>query len=133
MEWGEMNLAPHMQPRINECNACQAGQEGAVCMRDSSEDGECPVLDKGVKLFPENELVVSLFNECQGSGVQIEGKDKHYIYIKPTEVESLLRMRNVPFEEWNDMMTGIFTLQDISNHLRLRKKKKKKVKSSRRR
>ena len=131
MKWGEMYLAPHMQPRITECNACQSDQEGIICMRDSSEDGLCPVLDKGVKLFPENELTVSLFNEVQGSGIQIEGKDKNYIYIRPTEVEALLRIRRVPIEEWGSVMTGIFSLQDMSNHLRLRKKKVKK-KSSRR-
>ena len=134
MEWGEVNLAPHWQSRIRDCNACQSGQEGVICMRDTSSDGECPVFDKGVKLFPENELVINLFNEVQGSAVQVEGKDKTFIYIKPTEVEALLKIRGIPIEDWDQIMFGIFSVQDMSNYLRPKKKKKSKsVRSKRRR
>lgn len=101
-------------------------------MRDTSPDGKCPVFDKGVVIFPENQLVVNVFKEAQGSGVQIDAKDKNYIYIKPTEVESLLRIRQIDPDEWGDVMNGVFVLQNISNNLRPKKKKPKKVSRRRR-
>jgi hypothetical protein len=95
-------------------------------MRDDEDDGLCPVADKAPALFPQNELTVTIFNRSQGSSQQIEAEKKTVIYIRPTEVETLMRVYEVPTEDRARIMDGVFLLEGIANQIRPNRKKKKK-------
>lgn len=85
----------------------------------------CPVIVAQKKLFPENKKIVDVYYQAQGSSSQVDGKDKTYSYLKPTEIESLMRIHNIPKAECDEVLTRLFILQDIANDRRLRRKKPK--------
>ena len=76
-------------------------------------------------ILPANKQIVNIYNDVLGSAEHVEGKDKTHLYLKPTEIESLLRMRRIPTIEWAEMLTRLFSLQDLANHFRLSRKKAK--------
>ena len=123
-------MAPGSQARLNYCLECQAGNPDVRCMRENEADGLCPIADKAPELEEDNEVVLHLFNQAQGSANQIEGEKKNYVFLKPTEVESLMRINGIDQAEWDDILIRLFVLQDVANEMRpLRPKPKTPVRS----
>ncbi len=85
-------------------------------------NGECPVLDLSPVLARSNRVVAAIWEQAQRSANQVTGKDKVYIYCRPADVEALLRVYQVPPEEWAICMRKVTDLDDVANGLRLIRK-----------
>ena len=90
---------------------------------DEGANGLCPIADNSPGLCPENTIVVSIFNVAQPSAEQVEAEDKTYIYFRPSEIESLMRIYAVPKIEWPSVLDRVQVLQDIANNQRPRRPK----------
>ena len=80
--------------------------------------GRCPVADDGVEIDESNETPIMLFRVGELTGKQVETSKKVFIYIQPSEIEALLRVYDVPREDWGEVMARVLLLQDISNEMR---------------
>ena len=95
-------------------------------MRDEpSNNGICPIADKAPLLLPTNHLAVEIFDQVQGSCIQVAAEEKMYVYVPPTEAEALMRIHELPKEEWLPTMRKLLALQDIGNKNRLPRPKPK--------
>ncbi len=104
---------------IQVCEACRSGDETVSCMREDPRfHGECPVADQAPPLWPENQLAAELFSQVQGSAQQVTAEDKTYIYIRIADAEALMRMREVPREDREALLSKLLVLQGIANRLR---------------
>lgn len=107
-----------MEIRIQQCRACQEGVDGVTCLRSASPDGLCLVADLAPVLLSSNQLAVQIYHESQGSANQITGDDKTRLYVKPTEVEALMRVHGITEDSRPGLLTKVFLLQDIANRTR---------------
>ena len=95
------------------------GLDEYPCLRDDPQNkGVCPIADCAPELLPSNQLAVDLYFQAQGCAEIVVGKSKTYSYFKPSEVESLMRMRDIKPVEWDDILKRIVHLQDIHNSVR---------------
>ena len=94
-------------------------------MRDTNEDGICDYADKHPILDEDNSLSVDIFYQASGTAETISGQNKDFKYVKPSEVESLMNMYEVPIDERQEMMVKVLTLQDIDNLYRPNRPKPK--------
>jgi len=97
----------------------------STCLSEVSEDGECEVYDVEMAVTPENKIITQIYNEALGTAAHVEAKDKTYLYLKPTEVAAILRSRMIPQEEWAEILSLLFMLQEWGNHYRLKRPKPK--------
>lgn len=93
------------------------------CMRDDPHNnGRCPVADSDLHLIPPNDLIVKIYNQATGSARQINtetaGRSKAHLYLRPVEIEALMRIHGIPDQRRSEVLNRIFTLQDIANDLR---------------
>ena len=94
-------------------------------MRDEpSYGGVCPVVDESPVPFSSNVLAIELYRKAEGSANQVDGKDKVYIYLLPSEIRALMDVHGIPEEEREGLMEKILTLQNIANNLRPNRPKK---------
>jgi len=121
-----------MEPRIKQCYLCQSDMQSVSCMRDTDPDGICQIADDSPEPLSFNRKVIEIFEQAKSSAEQIEGKDKFYKYLRPGDLEALMRIHGVPEYNRPEMLYRLFLLQDISNDLRRRKKKPKNSRQQRR-
>jgi hypothetical protein len=87
-------------------------------MRDTEPDGLCPVKDKAPRLLPANELVYGLYKQAQTSAEYVQGRRRTLAYLKPTEVEALMSIRDIKPEKREETLNRLFILQDLENEMR---------------
>lgn len=89
------------------------------------EDGLCPIADKAPVLLPANQLANQIFVQAQYSAQQVAAEDKTYMYLRITDIESLMRMYDVEPGDRISLLDKVQTLQNISNNKRPKNRKKK--------
>ena len=86
--------------------------------------GSCPVVDESPVPFSSNLLAIEMYRKAEGSANQVDGKDKVYIYLLPSEVRALMDVHRIPEDEREGLMDKILTLQNIANDMRPNRPKK---------
>jgi len=104
--------------------ACQRGEEGVTCLRDSSPDHRCCIADEAPALWPCNDAAVDIFYQAQLAAERVETKRKVLLYVRPVDVEALLRVHGVPEEEWVETYRKVISLQDVFNDLSATKRRR---------
>ena len=92
------------------------GDPGVRCLK--GKDGLCPIRDKSPQPFPSNEEVVRIFRFAERSAQQIVGKKKTYIYLRMADIESLMRIFEIPLEDRQDILERLSFLEELANKKR---------------
>lgn len=101
------------------------------CYRDDPiNKGRCPVADVNRRLIPPNDKVVNIYNQATGSSRQVNsetaGRTKSHLYLRPVEIEALMRMYRITEDKRAEILNRVFILQDIANDLRPSRSKPRK-------
>ncbi len=94
-------------------------------MKDAEEDGLCPVRDKSPVLLQQNELALSIFRQSEGSGRDVHAKSRVHRYLRPVEIEAVMRMRMIPEEDREELFHRVLILQEETNRMRPMKRRTK--------
>jgi len=112
-------MSRSQQYRIKHCEMCREGDTSVACFGDDPKNnGICPIFESIPILDESNTEALDVFYAVVCSAEQVEGKDKNYVFIKPSEIESVCRMKQISLDERELILTRVFILQDISNRLR---------------
>lgn len=87
------------------------------------KDDLCPIRDKSPQPFPSNEEVVRIFRFAERSAQQIVGDKKTYIYLRMADIESLMRIFEIPLEDRQDILERLSFLEELANKKRRQHKK----------
>ena len=88
---------------------------------DGHHGGRCAVIDDSPRLVGFNQTIVDVYISARDSADQINTEDKVHKIIRPTEIEAIIRMMNVPLEYAARILSGVKILQDLANRMRPRK------------
>jgi len=95
-------------------------------MRDTEPDHKCPVADKAPELFPENDLVVDVWQDCIHTAEHVTTEDdRTYVYLKATEVAAVMSLRGVPTHARQETFDLVLMCERIANELRPKRKRKR--------
>ena len=59
-----------------------------------------------------------LYSDAHGSAQRVVGDDKTYVLFRVADLESLMRMHEIPLEAQPEMLKKVLLLQDIANRIR---------------
>ena len=82
--------------------------------------------DLAPALLSTNEFALTVFQQAEGSGNHLQGKDRPIVFIRATDCESLFRIHDIPKDQWARTIEKVLILQSEANRIR---KKYKKIKS----
>jgi len=75
----------------------------------------CPIADEGPSITESNQEALAIFRQAEGASIQVSATNKTYMYIRPAEVEAIMRMRCIPEEEREPVLQKVQLLEGIKN------------------
>ncbi len=120
--WAEHAFDPRRRGEREHCEMCREGD--ADCFRDlGGYGGRCPIVDDAPALWPENETALTIYEQAKSSAETVSQSIgsrsvKTLVFVRPTEVEALMRMYGVEEDERPTILARVLTIQAVDNERR---------------
>ena len=87
-------------------------------------NGKCPVCDEAPSLLVTNQLPVAIYHQALPSATQVADDGKTHFFIRPSDIEALMRVHDVPVGDRVECFERVLILQAEGNRLRPRRRAK---------